>query len=151
MKSREEVEQLIKKQYKVVKEEPMPSLGISVGLKDKNYFKWAVLIFAPDDSIYKGQIFELNIDFNENFPKFNPKVKFITKIYHCNVSDEGDINIPSLQNWNEDISMNQVLSDIFSLFYKQNVEKAFDKTIAFEYEHNRPQFEKKAQKLEKFK
>ena len=147
---KEDVEHLIKEQYMMAKEEPMPSLGISVGLKDKDYFKWLVSIFAPDDSIYKGQLFNLSIDFNEDYPLIRPRVKFVTKIYHCNVSDEGDINIPSLQNWNENISMNQVLSDIFSLLYEQNTNNAFDIEIANEYNNNRNQFEKKAQKLEKF-
>ena len=140
MNSKEKVENLIKKQYKIVKEDPIPSLGISVGLKEDNYFKWLVYILPPDDSIYAGKNYILNIDFNENYPRSKPKVRFFTKIYHCNVSEEGQIKIPSLENWNENISMNQVLSDIFCLFYEQNTDNAFDKNMANEYKNNKDLF-----------
>ena len=140
MNSKEKVENLIKKQYKIVKEEPIPSLGISVGLKEDSYFKWLVYILPPDDSIYAGKNYILNIDFNENYPRSKPKVRFFTKIYHCNVSEEGQIKIPSLENWNENISMNQVLSDIFCLFYEQNINNAFDKDMVNEYRNNNDLF-----------
>ena len=113
---------LIKKEYSEIKSKPFPSLGISVGLKEENnYFKWRILMFAPDDSIYKDVIFELSIDFNEYYPQQRPIVKFITKICHWYVSDEGDINIPSLKNWNANNSMRQVLSEIFALFYEPDI------------------------------
>ena len=117
----------LKEEFKIVKEEPFPSLGISVGLaENNNYFKWIVTIFGPDDSIYAEGIFKLSIEFNEDYPLIKPLVKFKTKIYHCNVSDEGDLNIPSLNKWNPNITMSQVLSDIFSLFYLQIPDKDFN-------------------------
>ena len=138
-------EKLIKKEYKIVKEEPFPSLGISIGLPDKNnYFRWNIIIFGPDDSIYAGGIFKMRIKFEEEFPFTMPNVKFVTKIYHCNVSDEGDVRIPSLQKWNDNISMSQVLSDIFSLFYVQNPDKEFNSEISNEYINKRYLFESKA-------
>ena len=113
---------LIKKEYSEIRREPFPSLGISVGLKEENnYFKWRISMFAPDDSIYKDGIFQLSIEFNEYYPQQKPIVKFITKIYHFYVSDEGDINIPSLKNWNSNHSMRQVLSEIFALFYEPDI------------------------------
>ena len=150
MINKKNTEKLIKKEYKIVKEEPFPSLGISIGLPDKNnYFRWNIIIFGPDDSIYAGGIFKMKIIFEEEFPLTMPKVKFVTKIYHCNVSDEGDVRIPSLQKWNENISMSQVLSDIFSLFYVQNPDKEFNSKISDIYVNNRQLFESKAKKFTK--
>ena len=147
MIDKKNTEKLIKKEYQIVKEEPFPSLGISIGLPDKNdYFKWDIVIFGPDDSIYAGGIFKMRIKFEEEFPFTMPNVKFVTKIYHCNVSDEGDVKIPSLQKWNDNISMSQVLSDIFSLFYVQNPDKEFNSEISNEYLNDRPSFESKARK-----
>ena len=146
MDKRKKAENLIKKEYKKVKEEPIPSLGISVGLIDNNYFKWKIRIIAPDDSIYAGGLFEINIEFNEDFPDSKPNIKFITKIYHCNVSDEGDIDIPSINKWNNTITMNEVLSDIFSLFYEQNPDHNFNQEVSYEYIHNRNEFLKKLKK-----
>ena len=75
-------------------------------------------------------------------------VKFSTKIYHCNVSNEGDVNIPSLNNWNPNISMSQVLSDIFSLFYVQNRDEKFNPEILNEF-LDRNKFEAKAKEYVK--
>ena len=116
-------EDLIKKEYNLCRKEPFPSLGISIGLNEDNYFKWNVILSAPEDSIYEGGLFEISIEFNKDFPKSKPLVKFITKIIHCNVSNEGDIDIPSLNHWKENNSMSMVLSDLFALFYEQNPER----------------------------
>ena len=140
-------EEFIKEEYKKVKEEPIPSLGISVGLyEDNNYFKWKIIIFAPDDSIYAGGVFEMSIRFNENFPESKHYITFTTKIYHCNVSDDGDVDIPSLKKWNRNITMNEVLSDIFSLFYEQNPQNNFNRELSNEYIYNRNIFEEKVKK-----
>ena len=141
MIDKKNTEKLIKKELKIVKEEPFPSLGISIGLPDKkDFFQWDIVIFGPDDSIYAGGIFKMRITFEEDFPLIMPKVKFITKIYHCNVSDEGEVRIPSLQKWNENISISQVLSDIFSLFYVQNPDEKFNSEISNEYNNKKDLF-----------
>ena len=148
MNSKNNIENLIKKEYKKVKEEPIPSLGISVGLyNDSNYFKWKIIIFAPEDSIYAGGVFEMSIGFNDDFPESKPIVKFITKMYHCNVSDDGDVDIPSLKKWNKNITMNEVLSDIFSLFYEQNPQNNYNKELSREYINSRNIFEEKVKKM----
>ena len=136
MIDQKKTEKLLIKEFKIVNEEPFPSLGISVGLKQNNYFHWEITIFGPDDTYYAGGIFKLRIEFKEEHPLLMPKVKFETKIYHCNVSEEGDINIPCLKNWKEDISMSEVLYDIFSLFYNQSPDLNFNKEASEEYLKN---------------
>ena len=144
MINKKKTEKLLMKEFEIVNEEPFPSLGISVGLKQNNYFHWEITIFGPDDSYYAGGIFKLSIEFKDEYPILMPIVKFETKIYHCNVSGEGDINIPCLNNWNNDISMSVVLSDIFSLFYNQTPDKNFNKKISEEYLNDINSFKNKA-------
>ena len=135
-----EVENLIKKEYNLCRKEPFPSLGISIGINEDNYFKWNVILSAPEDSIYKGGLFEMTIEFNNDFPKLKPFVKFSTKILHCNVSNEGDIDIPSLNHWKENYSMSMVLSDVFALFYEQNPENPNENKIHNDYIHHNNDF-----------
>ena len=145
-----EVENLIKKEFETIKNEPFPSMGISIGKNENNYFSWKITLFGPDDSIYANGIYELTIDFSKEYPKRHPIVKFTTKIYHCNISDEGDIDIPSLVNWKETNTMNLVLSDIFSLFYEQ-YPKDKNNPIYHEYVFDRNSFDKKVREyVEKY-
>ena len=43
---------------------------------------------GPDDSAYKGGLFELEIKIPEEFPFKSPQIRFITNIYHPNVNKE---------------------------------------------------------------
>ena len=135
-----EVENLIKKEYNLCRKEPFPSLGISIGINEDNYFKWNVMLSAPEDSIYKGGLFEMTIEFNNDFPKLKPFVQFKTRMLHCNVSEEGDIDIPSLNHWKENYSMSMVLSDVFALFYEQNPENPNENEIHNDYIHHNNDF-----------
>ena len=135
-----EVENLIKKEYNLCRKEPFPSLGISIGINEDNYFKWNVMLSAPEDSIYKGGLFEMTIEFSNDFPKLKPFVQFKTRILHCNISNEGDIDIPSLNHWKENYSMSMVLSDVFALFYEQNPENPNENKIHNDYIHHNNDF-----------
>ena len=49
-----------------------------------------------------------------------PKVKFITKIYHCNISDNGTICLNLLKKWNPEkwnpkITMDEILKSIYQM------------------------------------
>ena len=53
-------------------------------IDNHNLFTWKASFKGPSDTPYENGIFHLNIVFPENYPFQPPKVKFITKIYHCN-------------------------------------------------------------------
>jgi len=40
---------------------------------------------GPDDTAYKGGIFNFKIIFPNNFPKVKPQIIFLNPIYHLNV------------------------------------------------------------------
>jgi ubiquitin-conjugating enzyme E2 D/E len=40
---------------------------------------------------FAGGKFIVELDFNDNFPFQAPKIKFLTKVYHPNISKEGGI------------------------------------------------------------
>lgn len=46
-----------------------------------------MLLKGPIDSPYVGGVFLLLVELPSNYPFGKPKIKFITKIYHCDISD----------------------------------------------------------------
>ena len=85
--------------------------------EDKNYTKWKMVMTAPEDSDYAGGKYELLAEFIVDYPYENPKIKFITPIYHCNVKDNGELNI----NWMmRGMKMDYIMPRLLTLFYLQD-------------------------------
>lgn len=53
---------------------------------------WKVFIDGPLESPFTGGTFQVEINFEENYPFKAPKVRFLTKIYHPGIKqDTGEI------------------------------------------------------------
>ena len=73
-----------------IKKEPIDGITASP-VKQDNVYKWKGTIDGPKDSCYEGGVFNLAIDFPKEYPFKAPKIKFTTKIYHCNINSDGEI------------------------------------------------------------
>mmetsp|Transcript_12645 Transcript_12645/g.15300 ORF Transcript_12645/g.15300 Transcript_12645/m.15300 type:complete len:152 (+) Transcript_12645:379-834(+) len=59
---------------------------------EENLFKWTACIAGPDNSPYSGGLFNIELNFPNNYPFKPPTVKFLTKVYHPSVKqDTGEI------------------------------------------------------------
>ena len=140
MLSKEKLEAMktLKREFNALKNNPITSLGVTVGLvNESNIFQWKISMVGPQDTPYAGGIFFLQADFPDNYPQGKPTIKFLTKIFHCNVFNWG-ICISTLNNW-KPTPMEKVLSDIFALFYANNPDNSGQPSR--EYKNNRPLFE----------
>ena len=146
-KKKMETMKYIKREYDALQNDPILSLGCTVGLPEKNnVFKWKISLVGPSDTPYAGGMFFLTVDFPESYPDQKPEVRFINKIYHLNVSSSnGHICISTLNNWVKKTPMVDVISAIFALFYDQNPNSPYSSTMAREYTNNRKEFDRKAQ------
>ena len=126
----------------------------SVELPNENdYFEWRAIMNAPKDTSYKDGKFVLRIKFPLDYPKHPPDVRFKTPIYHLNVNhfkpkdqyDEplGKISLSTLNWWKPDYNIQDVVSNIFALFYMANPESSFDQESAKEFRTNRDLYEEK--------
>jgi len=113
----------------------------SAGLRKDNIFEWYGLIFGPAKSVYEGGVFHLNIDFPTDYPFKPPKINFITKIYHPNISENGSICLDILkQQWSPALTINKVLLSLSSLLDEPNALDPLSPEAASNYLHRRDEF-----------
>ncbi|TMS23175.1 Ubiquitin-conjugating enzyme E2 K [Larimichthys crocea] len=79
--------QRIKREFKeVLKSEETSKNQIKVDLVDENFTELMGEIAGPPDTPYEGGRYQLEIKIPETYPFNPPKVRFITKIWHPNIS-----------------------------------------------------------------
>ena len=147
-KKKLETMKYIKNEFNKLQNDPILSLGCTVGLNEKfknDIFHWKITLIGPIDTPYAGGMFFLTADFPEDYPKKKPEVRFVNKIYHLNVSpSNGHICISTLNEWKPKTPMVDVISAIFALFYDQNPDSPYSGQMAREYVTNRNEFNRKA-------
>lgn len=90
--------------------------GIDAVPLDDELIYWQASVDGPDGSPYEGGKFFLFLRFPHHFPFKPPKVRFITKIIHPNVSRHGDLNIDILQGaWTPSMTISTLLISIQSV------------------------------------
>ena len=126
----------LREEYIDINNNPNPNIGLTVGLPDENnIFIWRVTLIGPKDTSYKGGIFILYVYFPDNYPIGKPEAIFKTPIYHVNVNHIksymenaeplGHVCISTLNWWKPEYKMNEVLSNIFGLFYMANPDSPY--------------------------
>ncbi|KAF5324865.1 hypothetical protein D9611_004534 [Ephemerocybe angulata] len=99
------------------------SPGISAFPKnDGNLFEWVGTIEGPNETIYAGLTFRINIAFPSNYPYVAPAIKFETPCFHPNVDiGSGAICLDILQDkWSAVYSVQTILLSLQSLLGEPN-------------------------------
>jgi ubiquitin-conjugating enzyme E2 D len=112
-------------------------------ISDGNLKDWTGFLFGPKESSYQGGIFKISINFPDDYPFKPPRVYFITKVFHPNISPEGEICIDILKsNWSPALTIIKVMLSISSLLTDPNVEDPLNTEASKLYKHNKDEYEK---------
>ncbi|KAI6217375.1 Ubiquitin conjugating enzyme [Aphelenchoides besseyi] len=137
----------------------MPS-GLTAEPNDSNLFRWHAAIEGPPNSPFANGVFHLEMIFTEAYPIKAPQVRFITRVYHPNVGNDGPICLDILKKeWslaltirtNTSLLLNtpdhsgfSVLLSIQSLLCDPNASDPLNVHVANIYKAYRKQYEETA-------
>lgn len=119
---------------------PIP--GITISTEDV-LTEWRCELTGPQRSAYSGGTFKIKITFPLEYPFKPPIIKFLTKIYHPNIDDEGAICLSLLKNevWKPATQMRNIVTAILQLLIEPNPDDPLDSNIANIYRNDRKTFE----------
>jgi ubiquitin-conjugating enzyme E2 D/E len=94
---------------------------------------------GPASTPYEDGVFLLDYRFSSKYPYSPPSVRFITKVYHCNVDAEsGAISMDILADqWSPALTMTKVVLSIQSLLADPNPQDPLHADAAHLFLHNR--------------
>ncbi|EIW76054.1 hypothetical protein CONPUDRAFT_147060 [Coniophora puteana RWD-64-598 SS2] len=136
----------MKRIHREISDSKKEDLGtMTLAPSDESLFRWSASIPGPQGSPYEGGVFKLEIVLGHDYPFSAPKVIFLTRIYHMNISDRGSICIDILKgNWSPALSLFKVMLSLSSLLTDPNPSDPLVPSIATEYVRNRQQHDRTA-------
>lgn len=136
----------IAKELQEITETPMVNIA-AFPSEDDDLRTWTASITVDnEDSVYHGGTFLLEIRFPDAYPFKPPKVRFLTRVYHSNVSDRtGAICLDLLKGqWSPVITVQKLLLSIQSLLDDPCPEDPLTPEIAELYLTNRTEHDRRA-------
>ncbi|CAF1001698.1 unnamed protein product [Rotaria sp. Silwood1] len=89
---------------------------------------WTGWIEGPENTPYTNGRFYLSLKFSSDFPLKPPEIKFVTPIYHPNISIKGDICLDILHSqWSPALTVRSILISLCSLLSDPNPEHGINK------------------------
>ncbi|KAM4651799.1 ubiquitin-conjugating enzyme E2 S [Discoglossus pictus] len=104
-----------------------PPEGIKIIPNEEDITDVQVSIEGPEGTPYAGGIFRMKLILGKDFPAAPPKGYFLTKIFHPNVSNNGEICVNVLKkDWKAELGIRHVLLTIKCLLIHPNPESALN-------------------------
>ncbi|KAK7877824.1 hypothetical protein WMY93_031532 [Mugilogobius chulae] len=82
-------------ELKSLQEQPVEGFRITL-VEESDLYNWEVAIFGPPNTLYEGGYFKAHIKFPVDYPYSPPTFRFLTKMWHPNIYENGDVCISIL-------------------------------------------------------
>lgn len=113
----------------------------TVSMVNDDMYHWNGVLYGPENSLYQGYKFNLDIKLPDDYP-FSPlTIKFITPIQHININSTGDICLDILKkNWSPSQNIQSVMLSLILLLHKPNYSDALNSDLAKIYWENKKKY-----------
>jgi len=141
-------QQRIQREFReVVRSKEIAESGVHLELVKDDLTELAGTIAGPPDTPYQGGKYKLEIKIPDTYPFNPPKVRFITKIWHPNISSvTGAICLDILKDqWAAAMTLRTVLLSIQALLAAPEPSDPQDAVVARQYQENQQIFKETAQ------
>ncbi|XP_017262936.1 cell division cycle 34 homolog (S. cerevisiae) a isoform X2 [Kryptolebias marmoratus] len=120
-------------EMKSLQDEPVEGFKITLA-DESDLYNWEVAIFGPPNTHYEGGYFKARIKFPVDYPYSPPAFRFLTKMWHPNIYENGDVCISILhppvddpqsgelpsERWNPTQNVRTILLSVISLLNEPN-------------------------------
>ncbi|XP_027625611.1 ubiquitin-conjugating enzyme E2 R2 isoform X2 [Tupaia chinensis] len=114
-------------ELKSLQEEPVEGFRITL-VDESDLYNWEVAIFGPPNTLYEGGYLKAHIKFPIDYPYSPPTFRFLTKMWHPNIYENGDVCISILHPPVDDPQSGELPSERWNP--TQNVRKQVSATKA---------------------
>lgn len=129
-------QQRIQREFReVIKSQEVADSGVQLSLVADDLTELAGTIKGPPDTPYEGGTFKLEIKIPDTYPFNPPKVRFVTKIWHPNISSvTGAICLDILKDqWAAAMTLRTVLLSLQALLAAPEPDDPQDAVVARQY------------------
>lgn len=106
------------------------------------------MLQGPADTPFHGGNYGIHLTLPSDYPFKAPVIKFVTRIYHPNITDDnpGNVCLALLksENWKPSTKIVAVLEAVRNLLVEPQPDDPLEERIAEEYRSDRAAWEKKA-------
>ncbi|MCA9749081.1 MAG: ubiquitin-conjugating enzyme E2 [Romboutsia sp.] len=109
---------------------------------------WVAVIIGPTNTPFENGTFSLILSFDESYPNHPPEVTFISRMFHPNIYQNGDLCLDILKNrWTPSYDVLGILLSIQSLLNDPNVKSPANVEAANLYEHDVEKYKEKVRDI----
>lgn len=128
----------------------------SMSPHENDFYKWDVILFGQNNTIYENGIIHCFLEFTNEYPYKPPKFIFITKLFHPNIYEDGNICISILnegvdefknksinERWLPSHSIHTLLVSIIAILIEPNVDSAVNIAACDLFKNNYNEYKRK--------